>query len=527
MSDIKPTISFGGFSSDRTRPDYAHPLYREQVAGWQQVDDVREGTGPMREKRSDYLPKFEAETDPEWAKRVLMTYASDTYELTLEEHVGLVMGEPMALSEDVPPQIVDLAPDINGEGDSLDVFASDALDSAMHFGHGVLWGDYPDTAGFKNNQEKLRAKVRPFAVWWPAPQVLDWRTVSVGGVKCVTMIKFRENTDREAGGEWVPCLRYRTIWQDVTTDPVTGRALSLGRIQWKAVDIVAGADGTKEEIIDAGGGFIDGPTKIPAHVIYGGRKKGFMHSSPHLKGIATTSVEEFQVTSDYAWVMHKCNVPTPIFIGRKKGVGEDAVVMGKGIDIPMGGDAKMLEPAGTAIGATETRLGNLAHRMQRQGATTSDGGRVLTATEAAQVAKSKTAKLRKSAGSLESGIEGLFTSFAEFMKIALNAEGKAGKAAISRDFAGVQIDPAYLGVLVQAFVAEGLSIEPLMYALKNGRLPDDFDATDETIRMMTEAVAKADAEAAAEAARLEAEKEIAAAGGGDDDDEGDEFGGDE
>jgi hypothetical protein len=63
-----------------------------------------------------------------------------------------------------------------------------------------------------------------------------------------------------------------------------------------------------------------------------------------------------------------------------------------------------------------------------------------------------------------------------------------------------------------------------MYALKNGRLPDDFDATDETIRMMTEAVAKADAEAAAEAARLDAEKEIAAAGGGEEDEGDDDFG---
>jgi len=75
-------------------------------------------------------------------------------------------------------------------------------------------------------------------------------------------------------------------------------------------------------------------------------------SKPHLYGLALSNVEETQIESDYANVMHKCNVPTPIFIGRNVNEGAQTTQMGQGIDIPVGGSAMFLEPGGSAIAAT-------------------------------------------------------------------------------------------------------------------------------------------------------------------------------
>lgn len=481
MSDINPQVTLGDFSTDPTRPDYACPAYMSMLPTWQVVEDVREGTEPMRAKKVDYLPKFEAEEPPDWNARVLMTFASDTYELTLEEHVGLVMAEGFKLGDDVPKVIRDeIVPDFNGEGDSLDVFATDVLDSAMHFGHAILWTDYPDTGVFKNLAEKRAAGVRAFSVLYRAPDVLNWSVMNVAGKKVITEIVFREYTDRVVDGK--PVVRYRRVWQDVSVDEETKRAFGLGTIHWETTEKVV-RDGS-DHFAPAGNGVIIGPDRIPARVIYGGRKISILQSRPHLKGIAYTSLEEIGVQSDYAHVMHKCNVPTPIFIGRVAEKGQP-VRMGQGIDLPIDGDAKMLEPKGTAIKATERRLANLSLRMQRQGATTSDGsGKTLTATEAGMIAKSRQAKLAKAAESNRDAFVGSLSDMAAFMNI-----GEGGSIEIDTEFAGVTIDPVYLGVLTEAFRLGAVPLDSYLFALEKGRLPDDFSSTETALRLLAEAEA--------------------------------------
>lgn len=499
--DLLNSSDGGGYSTDPSRPDYACPAYREMSPRWSIVNDIRAGTPVIRARKEKYLPKFEAETVKDWDARVGMTFVADHYATTLTEHVGLVMAEPITLGKDVPVAIQDLCEDVDGEGNHLDVFGQSALDAALHLGHAVLLTDYPDPSQFKNSGDERMAKARPYVQLYPADDVLSWQTATVGGVKVLVRIVLREcGTEAEGAFGVKETIRYREITQQVFYDEITGRAIGLGGIAWRAWRRTEAADAAGEAVFeDAGSGPVIFPggvaARIPARIVYGGEKIGFLHSKPLLYGLALSNIEETQVGSDYANVMHKCNVPTPIFVGRNVNALDgtpQTVQMGQGIDIPIGGSATMLEPTGAAIGATRTRLQDIGLLMQRQGAAAAspgEGGKALTATEAAQVAKARSAKLKRAARSLQDAIEGVLADFGAFMKIAPTGSVKSGgSVTVNQNIAGVTIDPVYLTVCVTAYSEGVLTLGELRYVLQSGSLPEDFDPEDEAI--LTELLAQ-------------------------------------
>jgi hypothetical protein len=493
-------FNFGG--ADPGSPDYVCAAFNEMSPRWQLVEDIRGGTAVIRMKRESYLPKFEAETQADWDGRVLMTFVADHYATTLTEHVGLVMAVPPKLGDDVPEAIRTLTEDIDGEGNHLDVFAWDALEKSMHFGHGVFLTDYPQPEGINDLTDQRHAKVRPYATFYRACDVLSWQWAAIGGVQIIVQIVLRETGSEPAGEFGVKqSVTLREFKQDVTYNQFTGRATALGAINWRT---------WKETTNDAGrrtytpldGGQVIGPKQIPARVVYGGERIAILHSKPHLIGLAFSNVEEVQVGSDYANVMHKCNVPTPIFIGRNVGdAASKTVQMGQGIDVPIGGDAKMLEPAGTAIGATRQRLQDIQAQMRRQGATMDDAtGSAKTAAEARLYAKQRNAKIARAARSLQDALEGVFEDMAAFLKL----PNGGGSVVINQDFAGEGLDPALLTVYLNAYTNGALPLDALMYALEKGRLPEDFQAEDQALTLVADEMARRDAELAAEKKRLEA-----------------------
>lgn len=502
-------------NSDPDSPAYTCPAFGEMAPRWQLVDDVRGGTKAIRERRDVYLPKFEAETPKDWDTRIGMTFVTDYYESTLEEHVGLVFAEPIKLGKDVPEPIRVLTEDIDGEGNHLDVFAASALTDAMHYGHVVLYTDKPDATNIKNKADERRALIRPYVTKYDAPDVLRFREESIGGVKTIVLIAFKESASEATGAFGSKsCERIREIAQDVSYDEFTGRATGLGAITWKewkksATGQQSDANAPATGYTLTGEGVIIGPSRIPARVIYGGEKIGTLWTKPHLYRLAEASVEHTQLKSDYRTGIHKTNVATPIFIGRNT-VSTDAagqtVQMGQGIDIPIGGDAKFLETSGAAIGGTRQALIDMQDDMRRQGATINDAsGKVMTATEAGLYAKAKTAKVKKAARSAQDAFEGVFDDMAAFMKIE-----DGGSLVVNQDYAGQGRDPAYLGVLVQAYVAGALPLDALLYALEKGTLPEDFQEQESALRLIAEEMAtKKQRELEAE----EAERARLAAGG--------------
>jgi hypothetical protein len=464
-------------------PDFRCAAYNTMSLDWEIVDDLKGGTRKIREKAGMYLPRFENEDPKDYDARLKMTFANDHYEQTLEDHVGLIFARMPKLSEDVSDSVAELLENVDGEGTHWQVFLQQVCMKAADYGHAAIYTDYPsygDGTERPTIGEAQRANLRPYWTCYSAKDIPNWRVTTVGGVKLITRVTLREDHEEEDGYGVRLCDQYRVVTQEVKYD-ANGVARSLGGLSWELFREVKDANGVAS-LTRVDGGAIKGPQYIPLRVVYS-VKVGVLQSKPHLLQLANTNIQETQVESDYATIMHKCNVPTPIFIGRPKAQQDEPIAMGYGIDIPVGGSATMLEPSGAALGATRTRLEDLRAQMRRQGAFMHEASTTkMTAEEAALYARQRNARIVKLARSLQDGAEGAMEDFVSF----LPAETvPSGSITVEMDF-GMKFDTAFVGLCLLAYEKGVLPREEALVALATGKLSENFDAEEIAIQMMAE-----------------------------------------
>ena len=323
-----------------------------------------------------------------------------------------------------------------------------------------------------------RSNLRPYWTSYSAKDIPNWKITVVGGVKVVTQITLCEEYESDEGSYGTRCTKqYRVITQAVNYD-ANGIARSLGGISWELHREQTQGDGTKS-FGRVDGGEIRGPKQIPIRVVYGGAKTGILTSKPHLLQLANTNIQETQIESDYATIMHKCNVPTPVFVGRNLAQQGETITMGTGIDIPVGGSATMLEPTGAALNATRLRLEDLRAQMRRQGAFMHEATNAMTAEEAALYARQRNARLTKAGRSLQDAAEGAMQDFVSFLP---RETVPAGSIRVELDF-GMKFDTTFVALCITAYEKGVLPREEALTALATGKLSEDFDAEEIALRM--------------------------------------------
>lgn len=472
----------------KDRPDYRLPAYTLMEKAWTICEDVKAGTDRLREKAGEYLPRFESEEETEYQVRLKMTFANNHYLQALEDHVGLVFATPWALSSDVPPALQALLENVDGEGTHLDVFEQNALTLALDHGHALIVTDYPEVPEGMNLAEARRQQLRPYLSLYSGKAAINWRTDTIGGVIVLTQLTLHERIAIPDGifGE-VEVDQYRIFRQEVIRDRFN-RAISLGDVTFEVQR--RERSGATENFVTVGAGVMRDPSgtslpRIPVRIVYGGRRAGFLQSVPHLYELAQTNLQETQLESDYAVVMHKCNVPTPVFVGRAKPKPGQTITMGRGIDIPIGGSAFFLEPTGASLGATRNRLMDLRAQIQRQAGFVNEARKTMTATEAALIERQRNARLLRAARSLADGIEGAFMDLALYMP---ELQGRSGSLHMVTEF-GKTFDHEFARLCLDAYEKGALPLDATLYVLKHGTLPEEFAPDEIALRMLVDAAA--------------------------------------
>ena len=484
------------------RPDFKCPEYQETETRWMLCQDVKQGTEAIRARRESYLPKFEAEDVLDWDTRVRMSYVNDHYAQTVHDLVGMVFAKPPLLDEDVPDELKQRWENIDGQGTHWEVFAQRALDVALDWGHAVLLTDYPPVQQRPTLTDAKSQGLRAYATLYRPDDVMSWRTVTVGGVTHVVQIVLREQFYEDNGAFGQSLTRqYRVLRQDVVRDE-QGTATGLGGVTWQVWREVKDSTTGQLKLMSldeprafsvAKKGALD---HIPIRVVYGGEKLGTLFTRPHLMGLAYLNLQETQVISDLTSIIHKCNVPTPVFIGRpaaRAGTANKSVRMGSGIDLPTGADAKMLEPQGSAIESTQKFIDDIRAQMRRQGAYLNEPTTALTATEAAMFARQRNARLARAARSLQDAMEGVLSDFALFEGVSIVDRDKdsndGGSIVVNTDFAGA-FDVQFVQVALQAYAEGAIPLDVFLTVMQTGKMPDDFDAEDLALRLASDAAAK-------------------------------------
>jgi hypothetical protein len=499
-------------ASSGDTPDATCAAYDLQKLKWDFCHDVRRGTPAFRgsvammpdatysqNQSAQYLPKFLSEDTLDYQARLAITWAFDAYEQTAQGLMGIVFARGIKRGDDIDKKIVELLENIDGEGQNLDVFARQAFDEGLD-GHVAILTEYPNVpVGSNLTLDDLNTRgIRPYMRVVRADQIISWVPVVIGGIERLAQVVIKECIEEKKGRFGTKEVeQYRVFTQEVIYDQATTTGMNddgdpvgdpqpigLGEITWevwKEQDVMASngrRTGRTAIQIDTSG-TVRGPKTIPLRVAYLGRRLGMLKSEPYLWGLAQTNVEHTQVTSDYAIKMHKMCNPTPVFIGRDaRAKGEGTVKMGGyGIDVPMGGDAKMLETSGVDIGAVRTRLVDLERRMELQGGIMLEGktdASPMTATEVAIMVRSRNGRLKAAVESLKDALEGAQGDMAAYMGLDPVA---GGSLEFDTSFFE-EFNLPFVQLCWEIYLKDGIDLAAMQHVLRTGKLPDDMGLDD-------------------------------------------------
>jgi hypothetical protein len=441
-------------------------------ARWTLVRDVRAGTEAMRSQT--YLPKFEAEDQKDWQARVDMTFAYDAVDQTLGAMLGLAFMNEPELGEDVPAQILVDWENIDGEGTHGTVFATQVLDAAVQDGHALILTEYPPASDGLTLADQQALAIRAYLVRVTVDQIRSWRVITHGGRRVLGQIVIRFETEAPEGAFGTAAkVEYRVYRQQFGPEGPF--------VEWELWEEVEHETLLREE------GVLRGPQFIPVTPVFAGQRTGFLESLPPLLGLAYSNIDHTQVKSDRRFSMHKCAIPVPVFIGRDRGpTGDSAVVMSssRGIDINIGGDAKILEPAGNALQALREEVLDIEERMGHQGMAMvlPQDGASRTATEIQFTRTRQESKLARAVRSLQDALEASFQFMAEYYGLE-----DGGSITLRRDFTALTLSDADLAMLTAARERGDLTLETFLEFVRlKGGLFERLDPVQEAEAVRTE-----------------------------------------
>jgi hypothetical protein len=477
------------------KPDYQSPAYAQMQPAWQICSDVAAGTLHMRSKREKYLPKFPAEHKDDYEDRLKTATFFNAYNRTVGGLVGMACKKGPVLGEDVPAAIRgDEEAGVEGQvenidlaGTHLDVFMKRVLTDAFE-GHAFILVDMQQGEA-ANAEAEQKMGLRPYWTKYKANQAVNFIPVIINGELEIGQITFEEQvSERQGRYGSAPAYQYRTFFLEEYKDSVTGG--QKYRARWELKRKVVDPKSGQVTFADAGEGVCmrgsktGGPRvpfeRIPVAVVYG-QQTGFLTSQPVLLDLALINIKYYQKRSDYDASLHKAGFPIPVFIGRNTQSPQQAVGSGFGLDIPMGGEAKYMEPQGKSLEVARTDLQDVRAEMAALGLSvlSSRPEAAATATETVIDFSQESSQLETIVRSGRDALEACLSFHAAYL-----GEKSGGTATWGGHLRSLLLTPQQVQAYSQMVMESQLSLETLWSIMQNAdALPADFDPVEEMERL--------------------------------------------
>lgn len=458
----------------KNRPDATSLAHDRQAIAATICRDAYGGPLVIRSRGEAYLPRFPREEDEDYKNRLATSVFYDAYGRTVDGLTGMVFRKPPVVGEAVPDEIHDLWENIDLQGTHGDIFAAARHRDGEIDGHFVILVDMQRPDGeVRTLADERSAGLRPYWIGIRKQDVLGFRTARIGGNVVLTHFRYRETATEEDGayGER-EVERIREYNRDGGI--VSYRVHELAGEKWVEVEdgVLMVRDGKPMD-------------EIPVAVGYLGEKVGTLESIPPHLSLALENVKHYQLVSDNDNVLHIASVPIPIFIGLDP-KGDMGVGPAQGITLPMGADAKMLEPQGVALDAGAKRIEKSEYRMAILGLSMlmSDKRSAETATSKRIDKAESDSALSSHARASQDALEEAVRLTAKWLDIELPEKGEERWVAINTDFDNIPLDAGIVSALANLVAQGDLSQETLWAALQRGEiLPPDFDPEVERDRL--------------------------------------------
>ena len=331
-------------------PDTVSAAYSHMAPLWDKVSSILGGTETMRGAGTLYLPQHDRESNAAYDERLNRTVLINTTEQTLGGWVGRPFAKPMQVNADVPSELVDLLPDVDRQGNDLDVFCRNWFRDGLAKGFSHVLVDFPALMGDgpRTLADDRSAGLRPYLVHVPPENIISAHCEVMDGVEVLTHVRVHEQQIVRDGFEEAVIDRIR-VYEPGLVELYEKRG-TKGREDWVVVESYN----------------YDLPY-IPLVTFYA-QREGFMLSKPPLLDLVNMNIAHWQSQSDQTAVLTVARFPMLASSGM---MDDDEVVVGPNQWLATRdpqGRVYYVEHSGKAINSGRLDLLDLEEKMAKYGA---------------------------------------------------------------------------------------------------------------------------------------------------------------
>lgn len=474
-----------------TAVDANSPAWRDpKIAKWDaqrtRCADVLDGLDALRDKASTYNPKLPRETPQNYQIRLSLAELTNLLGFAVRASEGLITAKPPQLEDAISPELRAIAADVDGFGTGLSVWLRSVVRAMLAEGGVVAVVSTPVRVGQRPNRlEERELQLRPYVVLYRIADVMSPRFQRIGGKQVLTQLVLRERVEEPSG----------LYGMKVTTQYRVLRRLSRGQHV-----VLVLRENERGEFVRVGTPDVLESDELPVVEFSAMPADGFAKAPPPVVDLADLTLSHWRISTDRRWAMRQTCFPWLVRIGYVDDGQGTAVGPSEALDLPPGGDAKFIAPSDTAMQPTRDELTDIERRAAAFSLSFLAGehpGADQTATAANIDQEGQDAGLAAIIVSLRDALNKLFAVFDEL----LGNAPRDSYVQMPTKLRGLRRDPAFVRLVLDTWKEGGLPLEAMLYALKQGELPDDFDIEQAAL----DAIAEADADREAEAERLRAQ----------------------
>lgn len=498
---------------DADNPAIPHPVYFRMKPRWQKCRDLMLGIEAIRAGGETYLPRFDGESDDDYAARSQLAALYNGFSRVVLASVGMLMQQEPVLSTDMPQPIVDLWENIDGVGTHGAVFSAELTLSGIVDGLAGVLVDYENADSPKLDRRKASAAavpgaklsaddesrlgLRPYWMLFKTDDIIKQIYKKIAGSMTLVLLVLRENYDEQVGQFGVVGrVRYRVYTNE--NGVIKYQLWTCPRAQ------------VKPELTE-GPRAMRNIKQIPWSPLRAGRKLSLIEVVPPLMDLADMNIEHHQTKTNLLNLETLACVPSLVRIGAQPDeegnyppitLGPRSTIEApniQGVPKPIyweSPDVTVLEPGRKTLEATETAMGamGLAFLAPQPKMTETAQAKRLDAT-------AQNATLSTVGRAVQDCLEGAGGFTAQYLGV------KPGSISVNNDFENLVLDAQTMTAYVGAVRDAGLPVRLLLDAWQaGGRIPDDIDVDELLLEIETNRAAAADAEAEKAAAAAAAAK---------------------
>lgn len=295
----------------RDDPSTASSDWNSMSGGWDKIADILAGADCIKKAGQKYLPKFQKESDGAYHMRKESAPWRPEFEDALRSLCSKPFTKVVTVNDTAPEvilgKVVDeqtkqrqggLVDDIDGQGNSLHVFARESFLNGVGYGLEAIYVSYPEADGVRTQAEEKAAGLRPYWVHVRGRDIIDLKLTVVGGRTIPSEVRIKE------------CTSERDGFAETTVERIRYLQLTPQGPFWTL--FLKNSDGKYG--IEKGPFAFVGQTEIPIALFFSNQRTGNYRVKPPLLDLAEMQIELYRRMSRHDQI--ETLAGSPMLVGK-------------------------------------------------------------------------------------------------------------------------------------------------------------------------------------------------------------------